>query len=127
MYSVLAPVAASHWRRSLATNSGPLSERRCSGTPFMTITSASAAITRALDQLRSHRIIRHSLLSVRNRYFNLPKQAHDLLRTMLLSSCHSRLLSYQFVSSTLVQKQPGIPPVRVEHHSSLVYLLYRDR
>jgi len=40
---------------------------------------------------------------------NLPKQAHHLLRTMLLSSCYSRLLSYQFVSSTLVQKQPGIP------------------
>src|ERR1700733_8866807 len=60
MYSVLAPVVACHLRRSLATNSGPLSERRCSGTPFITITSASTAITRLLDQLRSHRIIRDS-------------------------------------------------------------------
>src|ERR1039458_10350914 len=60
MYSVFAPVAASHLRRSSATNSGPLSERRCSGTPFITITSANAPITFALLHLRSHRIIRHS-------------------------------------------------------------------
>ena len=45
MYSVFAPVLASHLRKSLATNSGPLSERRCSGTPFITITSASAEMT----------------------------------------------------------------------------------
>jgi hypothetical protein len=31
--------------RSFATNSGPLSERRCSGTPFITMISANAAIT----------------------------------------------------------------------------------
>ena len=62
MYSVLAPVAASHLPSSLATNSGPLSERRCSGTPLITITSANTEITFALLHLRSHRIIRHSLL-----------------------------------------------------------------
>ena len=53
MYSVFAPVFASHCRRSLATNSGPLSDRRCSGTPFDTMTSASAEMTLALDQRRS--------------------------------------------------------------------------
>ena len=42
-------------------------------------------------------------------HFDLPKQAHDLLRSMLLSSCHSRLLSYQFVSYPLVQNLPGTP------------------
>src|ERR1700747_3250228 len=62
MYRVLAPVSASHLRRSLATNSGPLSERRCSGTPFVTITSARASITFAELHLRSDRIIRHSRL-----------------------------------------------------------------
>src|SRR5271170_1042785 len=60
MYSVFAPVSASHVRRSLATNSGPLSERICSGTPFVTMTSASAPITFAELQRRSGRIIRHS-------------------------------------------------------------------
>jgi hypothetical protein len=59
-------------------------------------------------------------LSVRHLYFNLPKQANDLLRTMLLSSCHSRLLSYQFVASTPVQKQPGIPNPRDETGSGNV-------
>lgn len=37
-----------------------LSERRCSGTPRITITSANAEITFALDQLRSQRIDKHS-------------------------------------------------------------------
>ncbi len=60
MYSVFAPVSASHLRRSLATNSGPLPDRRCSGTPFSTMTSASAPITFVLDQRRSARISRHS-------------------------------------------------------------------
>ena len=39
----------------LATNSGPLSERICYGTPFMTITSANASITFALLHHRSGR------------------------------------------------------------------------
>ncbi len=50
MYSVFAPVSASHLRSSLATNSGPLSERMRPGTPFHTMTSASAPITLAEDQ-----------------------------------------------------------------------------
>jgi conjugative relaxase-like TrwC/TraI family protein len=37
-------------RRSLAANSGPLSERRCCGTPFSTMTSASAPINVALQE-----------------------------------------------------------------------------
>ena len=57
MYNVFAPVFASHLRRSLATNSGPLSDRRCSGTPFITITSARAPMILALDQRRSARTI----------------------------------------------------------------------
>jgi hypothetical protein len=44
-----------HFRRSFATNSGPLSERICSGTPFITITSASDSITFALLHRRSGR------------------------------------------------------------------------
>jgi hypothetical protein len=40
---------------------------------------------------------------------NLPKQTHNLLRRMLLSSRHSRLLSYQFLALMLVQKLPGTP------------------
>src|ERR1700689_5198117 len=58
-------------------------------------------------------------LSVCPRPFDLPQQAHDLLRRMLLLSCHSRLLSYQFVSFPLVQDLPGragvpleVPPAR---------------
>jgi hypothetical protein len=38
-----------------------------------------------------------------NTYFNLPKQIHDLLRTILLRSAHSLLFAYQFVSVPLVQ------------------------
>src|SRR5579875_1274319 len=53
-------VLASHLRKSFATNSGPLSERRCSGTPFITITSASALMTRDEDQRRSARTSRLS-------------------------------------------------------------------
>ncbi len=61
MFSVFAPVAANHLRKSLATNSGPLSERRCSGTSFITTTSANAEITLALGQLRSQRISKHTV------------------------------------------------------------------
>jgi hypothetical protein len=62
MYNVFAPVFASHWRRSLATNSGPMSDRRCSGTPFITITSASTPMTLDEDHRRSALTIRHSRL-----------------------------------------------------------------
>src|ERR1700757_29386 len=51
-----ASISASHLRRSFATNSGPLSERRCSGIPRITITSARAPITLAELQRRSARI-----------------------------------------------------------------------
>lgn len=61
IYNVFASVFASHWRRSLATNSGPLSDRRCSGTPFITITSASAEMTMDEDHRRS---ARHQALAV---------------------------------------------------------------
>jgi hypothetical protein len=37
--------------------------------------------------------------------------ARHLLCRMLLPSCHSQFLSFQFVSSQLVQKWPGIPYV----------------
>jgi hypothetical protein len=55
MYNLFAPVFANHLRGSLATNSGTLSDRRCSGTPFSTITSASAEMTLDEDQRRSAR------------------------------------------------------------------------
>ena len=44
MYSVAAPVRASHLRSSLATNSGPLSERMYSRMPCSIIASASTSI-----------------------------------------------------------------------------------
>jgi len=48
---------------------------------------------------------RRGCLPVRHCHFNLPKKAHHLLRRMPFSSCHSRLLSYQFLSLQLVQKK----------------------
>ncbi len=62
MESVFAPVSANHFRRSFATNSGPLSERICSGTPCNTIKSGSDPITFALDQRRSGRTSKLSLV-----------------------------------------------------------------
>jgi len=44
-------------------------------------------------------------------HFYLPKKAHNLFWSMLLSSCHSRLLLHQFLSLKLVQKSPGTPRV----------------
>src|SRR5262249_55130870 len=63
MYSVAQPTRASHCRSSLATNSGPLSERRCSGTPRCFITSAKLSITSYLPKRRATRIARHSRLN----------------------------------------------------------------
>lgn len=57
-------------------------------------------------------------LSVGRCHFDLPQQAHDLLRRMLLLSCHSRLLSYQFVSFPLVQDLPGRAGVPLESRGS---------
>ena len=47
-------------QESEVANSGPLSERICSGTPWVTMTSASAPITLADLQRRSGRINTHS-------------------------------------------------------------------
>src|SRR5262252_3842752 len=63
MYSVAQPTRASHCRSSLATNSGPLSERMCSGTPRCFITSAKLSITSYLPKRRATRIARHSRLN----------------------------------------------------------------
>jgi len=49
-------------------------------------------------------------LPVRHSNFDLTKQAHYLFWRMLLSSCHSKLPSYQFLAHQLVQKAPDIPP-----------------
>ncbi|HEY6447309.1 MAG TPA: hypothetical protein VIY53_12680, partial [Acidobacteriaceae bacterium] len=50
---------------------------------------------------------------VRHRHFDLPQQVHHLLRGMLPSSCHLRLLLLQFLSFKLVQNSPGTPDVKV--------------
>ena len=51
-------------------------------------------------------------LPVRHSHFHLPKQAHNLLCLMFLSSSrHSRFLSYQLFSHQLVQKTLGTPIV----------------
>src|SRR5271170_1254580 len=52
MYRVLAPELRSHFRSSLAMNSGPLSERICSGMPCSIMASASTSITFWLFSLR---------------------------------------------------------------------------
>ena len=71
MYSVAVPSFASHWRSCWAMNSGPLSERRCSGMPFHSITSDNVSMTSWVPILRSTRIARHSRvyssISVNNR------------------------------------------------------------
>jgi hypothetical protein len=42
---------------------------------------------------------------------------------MLLSSCHSRLLSYQFLAHQLVQKAPGIPnPAKITDGSEWLWV-----
>src|SRR5450755_446770 len=50
----------SHFRNSSAINSGPLSERICSGIPRTNITSASVSITRKLPKRRATRNAKHS-------------------------------------------------------------------
>ena len=62
MYNVPVPRFPSHWRNFWATNSGPLSDRMCSGIPRHSITSdnVSARITSRLPILRSTRIAKHS-------------------------------------------------------------------
>src|SRR5664279_150022 len=60
MYRVFAPTFASHWRALLWVISRPLSERMCSGTPRMSITSAIVSRTPRLLIRRATRIARHS-------------------------------------------------------------------
>jgi hypothetical protein len=50
-----------------------------------------------------------SRLSVGHSYFNLSQQIYHLLWLVLLSSCHLRPLSCQFLLLLLVQKAPGTP------------------
>ena len=64
--NIVAPVSASHFRRFLATNSGPLTERRCSGIAF------------------HHHDFSQGVFSFATRYLDLPQQVHHLLRVMLL-------------------------------------------
>ena len=45
MYNVPVPRFPSHWRNFWATNSGPLSDRMCSGIPRHSITSDNVSIT----------------------------------------------------------------------------------
>src|SRR5260370_8402390 len=97
----MALLPASHFRRSLATNSGPLSERRCSGTPLVTITSASASITFAELHLRSDRIIRHPRLCSSIR-FNI--------RTVLPSYVFALTKSYDHTSLPCLARTPTHHP-----------------
>src|SRR5215470_13711884 len=76
MYSVAQPTRASHCRSSLATNSGPLSERMCSGTPRCFITSAKLSITSYLPKRRATRIARHSRLNSSSKVSRRRPQPH---------------------------------------------------
>lgn len=60
IYNFFVPAFASHFRRSLPTNSGSLSDLTSCRTPFITIASADAPITLALDRRRFAHTIRHS-------------------------------------------------------------------
>jgi hypothetical protein len=93
MHSVFVLVSASHLRRSLATNSGPLSDRRCSDTPFHTMTSANAPITLAFDQHRSARISRHSRVDSSTRYHSI-------------CTGSEKLGSYERFTSTFIWLEP---------------------
>ncbi len=60
MNSVSTFSAASQCRTSSAVNSGPLSERRCSGTPCITNKSANVSRTSSDRNRRATTIARHS-------------------------------------------------------------------
>ncbi len=61
-------------------------------------------------------------LPVPDTNFNLPQQVHNLFRCMLLSSCHSQLLSFQFYRFSTSKKSAG-PATRLEIavQSSVIY------
>ena len=60
MNSVPTPTRPSHSRTALAVNSGPLSQRMCSGTPRRTNRSESRSSTSSLVSLLATSIARHS-------------------------------------------------------------------
>ena len=62
MYRVYSPTFLSHSPTALAVNSGPLSERMCSGTPLDAINSARVSITSEDRMPRPARMARHSLV-----------------------------------------------------------------
>src|SRR5271169_441249 len=61
-------------------------------------------------------------LPIRRPHLNLPQQTYNLLRRMFLSSCHAKLLSYQFASSLLVQESPGTPLAHLSRSSAENFL-----
>src|SRR5277367_2707798 len=66
-------------------------------------------------------------LSVRHGYFDLPQKGHNLFCTMLLASRHLPLLLFQFVSTPLVQIEPGTPnPFSPNLRLVIVYTLSPD-
>ena len=62
MKRVVAPTPWSHNRTALAVNSGPLSERRCSGTPRWTMRSPRHSMTWGERNERPTWMARHSLV-----------------------------------------------------------------
>ena len=62
MKRVVAPRGGSHNRTALAVNSGPLSERRCSGTPRWTMRSPRHSMTWGERNERPTWMARHSLV-----------------------------------------------------------------
>src|SRR6476646_3614499 len=66
MQAVLAPTALIHSRTALATNSGPLSDLMCAGTPRAMNRSDRTSITSMAFSLRAIRIfedVEHAILS----------------------------------------------------------------
>ncbi|MBX3382837.1 MAG: hypothetical protein KF864_04945 [Phycisphaeraceae bacterium] len=61
MYRFSMPVISAIRLRALATNSGPLSLRMCTGTPRMVINSVSTSTTSAPVMHRSTSAARHSV------------------------------------------------------------------
>jgi hypothetical protein len=92
-------VFASHLRRSLATNLGPLSERMCSGTPFQTIFSSPESIHLLRGSDLVHRLLFPSTLrptkpepSISQRVFLLVGTVALLTRSLTAASAESAVL-----------------------------------
>ena len=80
MKRVLTPIRASHLRIALAVNSGPLSERMCSGIPLKTNRLNSWSMTSSEVMRRSTRIARHSRGHSMTRRAFKPEQIINKLR-----------------------------------------------